>query len=202
MNQRAENITDAILIEQILDSKRANGAIALLYREHYELLARYILTNSGSNQDAQDIFQDVVVAFIHTVKSGRFRGDSSIKTFLYALNKNLWLNELKRRGRSIKREVRYEMENEKKIEAIDKIIESREAGRHLLQIMNELGESCKQILLLFYYHNQSMKEIAEKTEYENEQVVRNKKYKCLKKLEEKMTANSTLFQQLKTLLYG
>lgn len=47
-----------------------------------------------------------------------------------------------------------------------------------------------------------MKEILETMHYENEQVVRNKKYKCLKQLEEMVNANPALKQTLKNLLHG
>lgn len=194
-------ISDSTLIEQLTGSQSANSAITYIYEAHYELLARFIVNNNGTQQDAQDIFQEVVVAFINLVRLGKFRGESSIKTFLYALTRNLWLNELKRRNRTVVREKKYEMKNERKEPTISTQVESREASKQLLQVMNELGESCKQILLLFYYGNESMKEIVAKTAYENEQVVRNKKYKCLKKLEEKLTANPALLQQLKNLLY-
>ena len=46
-----------------------------------------------------------------------------------------------------------------------------------------------------------MKEILSSTGYENEQVVRNKKYKCLKKMEELIKADANLYHQLKTLLH-
>ena len=45
---------------------------------------------------------------------------------------------------------------------------------------------------MFYYENLPMKEILEKTEYETEQVVRNKKYKCLKQLEQMLNENPLL----------
>ena len=47
-----------------------------------------------------------------------------------------------------------------------------------------------------------MKEILAALHYENEQVVRNKKYKCLKKLETMINENPALHQQLKNLLHG
>ena len=71
-----------------------------------------------------------------------------------------------------------------------------------MRLVGELGETCRKILLLFYYENRSMKEILDATEYENEQVVRNKKYKCLKQLEQMITENPILKQTLKNLLHG
>jgi hypothetical protein len=47
-----------------------------------------------------------------------------------------------------------------------------------------------------------MKEIVAYLPYENEQVVRNKKSKCLKKLEELVLGNKHLAIQLKNYLHG
>ena len=47
-----------------------------------------------------------------------------------------------------------------------------------------------------------MKEILEQTDYESEQVVRNKKYKCLKQLEQMVNANPALRETLKNLIHG
>jgi hypothetical protein len=47
-----------------------------------------------------------------------------------------------------------------------------------------------------------MKEILDQTDYESEQVVRNKKYKCLKQLEKMVNANPALRETLKNLIHG
>jgi RNA polymerase sigma factor (sigma-70 family) len=161
-----------------------------------------VVNNNGSWDDAQDIFQEVMIAFINLVKAGKFRGEASIKTFLYSLNKNIWLNELKKRGRAEVREMKYETAADKMEPGMNSVLETRESNEELMKLMNELGETCKKILLLYYYENQSMKEILTSLNYENEQVVRNKKYKCLKRLEELVTENKPLYHQLKNLLNG
>jgi DNA-directed RNA polymerase specialized sigma subunit len=71
-----------------------------------------------------------------------------------------------------------------------------------MQVVEQLGDTCKKILVMFYYENLSMKEILSSLEYENEQVVRNKKYKCLKQLEQMITSNPSLTQTLKNILHG
>jgi RNA polymerase sigma factor (sigma-70 family) len=179
-----------------------DDSIKFLYREYYQLLSRYIINNNGGQQDAEDIFQEVVVSFINLVRAGKFRGEASIKTFLFSLNRNLWLNELKRKGRMKTREEKYERVNEKTEQSIDLAIESREAKGELQKSINALGEACKTILLLFYFENRSMKEILEYLDYENEQVLRNKKHKCMKRLQEIISSNNLLYQQLKRFLNG
>jgi len=199
---RKESFTDAELVDSLVQSNNSDAAIRFLYREHFELLSRYVLNNSGSEQDAEDIFQEVIIAFVNLVKAGKFRGESTIKTFLFSLNKNIWLNELKRRGRAMAREEKYEKLNEQSSLTADQSMELRQSKADLLKVMDELGENCKKILLLFYYENRSMKEIVEFLPYENEQVVRNKKSKCLKKLEQLVTGNKNLYVQLKNYLNG
>lgn len=199
---RKESFTDTELVKNLVQYKSSDAAIRFLYQEYFDFLSRYIVTNSGNEQDAEDIFQEVIIAFINLVRAGKFRGESTIKTFLFALNKNIWLNELKRRGRAVAREERYEKQNEQQALAADLSMEMRQSKAELMKVIDELGENCKKILLLFYYENRSMKEIVSYLPYENEQVVRNKKSKCLKKLEQLVTGNKNLYDQLKTYLNG
>lgn len=202
MTKRADSYTDSEIIDNLVRNRDVDASLKYLYRSHYEFLGRYVVSNNGDWDYAQDIFQEVMVAFINLVKAGKFRGESSIKTFLYSLNKNIWLNELKKRGRAQVREMKYETASEKTEYGINTALEAREANAGLLKVMDELGETCKKILLLYYYENQSMKEILTSFNYENEQVVRNKKYKCLKRLEELLANNKSLYHQLKNLLNG
>jgi len=199
---RNEAFSDAEVISNLMENTRVDAALRHLYRENFELLSRYIVNNSGSEQDAEDIFQEVMVAFIGLVRAGKFRGESSIRTFLFSLNKNIWLNELKRRGRAEARELKYEKQNEQVAVTADMAMELKQTKSELMEVIEQLGENCKKILMLFYFENKSMKEIVDHLPYENEQVVRNKKSKCLKKLEEMVTANRTLYQQLKNYLHG
>ena len=195
--------TDGSLIGALKQPGRAaEDAIKQLYREHYGLLEQYVLQNQGSRSDAEDIFQETMVAFIRQVEEGKFRAESSIRTFLYALNRNIWLNELKKRGRSHLREERFAAGEEKLQLAIDGILEQQEHNMELMRSIQNLGDSCKKILLLFYYEQRPIREILSVVPYQNEQVVRNKKMKCLKKLEEMVRANGHMFQKWKNSIHG
>lgn len=197
-----KSLRDSELLEAIRQDKGLDVAIKSLYRDHFEQLAWIVKNNSGSQQDAEDIFQEVLVSFIELVQKDKFRGDSSVKTFLYSMTKHTWLNELKKKSRSEARELKFEKAKDIVEADVSHLITDREARNKVLEIVGQLGESCQKILLLFYYEDQSMKEILQATDYENEQVVRNKKYKCLKQLEQMLTADSSLLQTLKTILHG
>lgn len=197
-----KNLPDSELLDNIRSGRKLDEAIKAIYRAHFESLSWYVQNNNGSRQDAEDVFQEVVVNFIDLVQKDKFRGDSTVKTFLFSLNRFIWLNELKRRGRALAREEKYEKGQERVELDTSHFIAEREGKAEVLRLVGKLGETCRKILLLFYYENLSMKEILQATDYENEQVVRNKKYKCLKQLEQMINEKPFLKQTLKNLLHG
>ncbi len=197
---RTGNYDDAELIRGLKADAASGKVIEYLYRANFEALSIHIQQNQGSRQDAEDIFQEVIVAFIELVQKDKFRGDSSIKTFLFSINKNMWLNELKRRNRSVVREQKFETAKDLVDADSNDYITAREARQQVIVVMDKLGDVCKKLLLTFYYENQSMKEIVQTMSYENEQVLRNKKHKCLKRLEQLLTADPALAKTLKTAL--
>ena len=76
----------------------------------------------------------------------------------------------------------------------------RESMSLLMKTIDQLGETCKKILLAFYFESMPMKEILLTLDYENEQVVRNKKYKCLKQLEQWVKDHPQIAQNLQSIL--
>ncbi|HUR66060.1 MAG TPA: sigma-70 family RNA polymerase sigma factor [Chitinophagaceae bacterium] len=196
------NFPDSEIVSHIRSGQKMDDVIKALYRINFNNLSWYVMSNGGNRQDAEDIFQEVLLAFIDAVQKDKFRGDSTISTFLFSLNRFTWLNELKKRGRSLLREEKFGKEQDKVQADTGHLIDEREGKATLIRLVEELGESCRKILLLFYYENLSMREILVSTQYENEQVLRNKKYKCLKQLEQMVSANPGLKQTLKNALNG
>jgi RNA polymerase sigma factor (sigma-70 family) len=190
--------TDRELLEEIGDARSRDAAIRYLYRSYFGVSANYVKMNSGSEQDAEDIFQEVVISFIELVKEQKFRGECSVSTFIYTLTRNCWLNEMKKRGRSKIREEKFEKQQDSVTMDVGGWMEQYESKKQLLKLVADLGETCRKILVAFYYENLSMREILQTLDYENEQVVRNKKYKCLKKLEQMVTGDSALINNLKS----
>jgi RNA polymerase sigma factor (sigma-70 family) len=141
-----------------------------------------------------------VLTFIELVKKDKFRGESSISTFLYALTRNIWLNELKKRGRAKLRDEKFEKGKETTHIDVSHYMMNREIKAQLMHLVESLGETCKKILLAFYFENLAIKEILQTLDYENEQVVRNKKYKCLKQLEQMIAGQPNLAKNLQSFL--
>lgn len=192
--------SDSELVEVIRGKTTLESAIRQIYGEHSEITRSFIMGKGGNSEDADDIFQEAVIAFIDVVQKDKFRQESGVRTFLISISKNLWYNEIRRRQRAENREKLFETDRETEDKGVSDLIQDRELKTQLNKLLETLGESCRKILELFYYENLSMKEIVSHLHYENEQVVRNKKYKCLQQLTDKIKLNPQAAQQINELI--
>ncbi|HTR31851.1 MAG TPA: sigma-70 family RNA polymerase sigma factor [Puia sp.] len=185
---------DAILAA--IHSNDLDEVIFYIYKQYAELISFNVVTMGGSLQDGEDIFQETVVTFIDLIRKDRFRRDSSIKTFLVSVARNIWLNELKKKKSGDHRARIFETGRGHLDNDVLDNLNQREKREQLLSLMAHLGESCRKMLILYYYDNLSFEEIIRKMGYETEQVARNKKYKCIKELSELIRSNPALLKHI------
>jgi RNA polymerase sigma factor (sigma-70 family) len=198
--QKKSSFSDAELVKAIKEEKNIDEAIEFIYREYYGLLESYVRKNSGTSDDAADIFQEVLLGFIELVKQEKFRGQASIKSFLYTLTRNLWITELRKRNSAFRRHEQFQGDQTTMESDVSEYLVYKEHQTMIISLLNELSDTCREILRLFYYENLSLKEIlAKMPRYQNEQVVRNKKYKCLKEISLRVKNSPVLRENLKTM---
>ena len=169
-----------------------------LYRSCYDPVTFWIQGQGGSEADAADMFQETILVFIEQVRQQRFRGDSSVSTYLTGIARNLWYNEQRSRSRRINREDHYAGGEATISFDAEHRLHNRENRQKLLQLFEQIGDVCKKLLTGFYFENLSMKELLVITAYSNEQVLRNKKSKCMKHLKELIEADNELTETFKT----
>lgn len=200
MKRTLNSLTDTDLIIGIKTGHSIERAMRFIYQSHYRMMENYVMNHGGDEDDAADLIQEVLVVFIEMVQKERFRGESSVKSFLYTITKNLWISELRKRETEVKHKEDFEMGQDTFEEDISQFMTYKEAQKSILVLFDSLGVGCKQVLTLFYYENLSAKEIVERTGYENEQNVRNRKYKCLKELTDLVQSSPDAFNNIKTAL--
>lgn len=159
--------------------KRDESAYRELYRNHYSMVRHLVVQNSGSDEQAQDVFQDGVIALFENAQKPDFNLTASLKTYLYSICRNLWFKKL----RSRKTEAQLnDFETPIAVETIDE----PDASERQLAVMNacleKLGDPCRKLLTLFYYARLSMDAIADELGYTNAGNAKNQKYKCLQRL--------------------
>lgn len=198
--KKTEKYSDQELISAIMNRQNINQAIRFMYDGYYRYLETYVLQNSGSTDDAADMIQETFLVFIKVIEENKYRQESGVKSFLYSILKNLWITELrKRKSMGIRNEL-FENSKESMAPDISHSLVKHESHQLVMDLFQSLGQKCKNILLLFYYENLPMKEIMEKEDFSNEQVLRNKKHKCLKSLIEKIQSDEKTYTTVKNAL--
>ncbi|MEL6193926.1 MAG: sigma-70 family RNA polymerase sigma factor [Bacteroidota bacterium] len=183
--------------EEIVEGLRQGGVeaniyIRYLYRKHVTLIIKLVTDNTGTEEEARDVFQDALVIFYEQVRRETFSLKAKISTYLYAVARNLWLNTLKKRKLAHKFQLIQEKEGVGVEESPMVGVLSKEREWIVKQAMEELKEDCRKILILSVFEHLPMKEIYQKMGFQNEQIARNKKHKCLKYLKKIVLRNFSM----------
>lgn len=184
------------IIDNISENLEMNACVRHLYKEYYGFLERMVMTNNGRKEDGEDVVQETMVAFVQLVQNGKYREEASLKSFLYAIAKNIWFVKLRKQKAENQRANIWIEDKSEFEEDINAQIKKNESISLILGVLDSLGEVCSKILKLFYYEDLSLKEILPQTNFENEQVLRNKKSKCMKSLMEGLESNFSLKEAL------
>jgi RNA polymerase sigma factor (sigma-70 family) len=156
-------------------------AIEIIYRENYNMVQSLIINNSGSADDAKDIFQEAMIVLYEKVRSGTFELNCLIKTYVYSVSRRLWLKRLQQMNRYVPT-----IENLQDTVPVEEDVEENARIDSEFQTMEKaissLGEPCKSLLEAYYFEKQSMQEIALFFGYTNAENAKNQKYKCLVRL--------------------
>lgn len=172
--------TDARILDLI--RRGDEQGLVLLYEANQRMVRSYILRNSGTSQDAEDLLQEAVVILWEKVRRGQFEVRSKLSTFVYATVKNLWLRRLAHMRREIPTDINPGDAESMDPSPLDEVIESEEASR-VREALERLGDPCKTLLLLFYWEELTMEEIAIRLGLANADTAKSKKYQCKKALE-------------------
>ena len=156
-------------------SKGDEGALDYLYKRYYRMMTKIVLNNSGSEEEAKDIYQEALIVFWQKAVKGDLVLTSKISTFLYSICLNLWRKELDRKNR---------LSHEEKDTAVHVDYDAEERSLVIKKCIEELGDTCKKILTYYYFDGMNMVEIAEKLNFANTDTAKTKKYKCKKRLDQ------------------
>lgn len=191
-------MTDNQIIEYIKDKNVQENEIALrhIYRTYYKMIEAFVIKNSGTKDDAQDVFQDSILALYNNIKDGKYSQESQLSTYIFSISKNVWFNVLRKNGR-INLIENKEFENNESDEDIEGMIEFTELQKQIGALLHKVGQECSRVLKLFYFERLRMVKIAEEMNYPTEQEAKNKKYKCMKKIRALISSDETLEEQLR-----
>ncbi|HVI47191.1 MAG TPA: sigma-70 family RNA polymerase sigma factor [Chitinophaga sp.] len=162
-----------------------------LYRLFYYLIGEGIRKYHLTEEDSSSAYSDTIISVIDNIVHGRFEGRASLKSYTYQIFSNKCVDI--RRKTSTNREKVHQTHSldalvgmlpDNARNVVQQLIDNNK--RTLLQqCLREIGEKCKQMLLLFE-DGYSDKEIATLLEYNSPDVVKVSRRRCMEKLKEKM----------------
>ena len=191
-------MTDQQIVATIKDSsvKNSESALNCVYRSYYSMIESFITQNNGTKDDAKDVFQETVISLYNNVKNDKYSPDSKLSTYLFSISKNIWYKKLRKKGRMSNLEDN-EHQQIPSGEDIHSQIEYSEQQILIGKLLHKVGQECGKVLKLFYFEKMRMVKIAAKMDYSSEQVAKNQKSKCMKKLRVVILSNDNIQEQLR-----
>lgn len=171
---------DNFVINGLLCGK--SEAFERLYSDHFPMVSKMIIQNTGTLEEAQDIFQEAVMVLYDKIQCGGLSLTSQLRTYIYAICRRLWLKQLKERGKMVLDQSALEED----IPDIPSDLEMHEQldlrFSKMKRALEALGDPCKGIIRDFYINGMNMQDIGDKYGYTNSDSAKNQKYKCLQRL--------------------
>ncbi len=194
--------TDKKIIEDIRSDnvKQRDNALKYLYERHYQMALNIVRRKGGTEYEAEDVYQESIIALYEAIRGNKFRGESKISTWLHSTIFNQWSLATRK---SKKQKTNNIEDYSKEISTEDDSYKHDETEllKVIWEILENIGTTCKQVLLDYYYHKMTMKDIKEKMGFKNEQVAKNKKYRCKEKFDTYIKGKKGLQQYLNKLYY-
>lgn len=139
-----------------------------------------------SREDALDVYQDVIIIFYENIVEGKVQQlRSQLRTYLFGIGRILIIKRFNENQRT---ELMGEDESAADLPEIsegDIRLELNDRQRVLREAIDQLGEKCRDLLLLFYYHRYATEAIIEELGYKNPEVVKSQKARCMRSLRER-----------------
>ncbi len=142
-------------------SGSAEAPIARLYREHNEALIRFLVTRTGSEQEARDVAQEAYVRVLQLDKRG---ATSFLSAYLFKTAANIAIDYVRRR--SMKRRADELLfpsaEGPPQDVTPENLLQAREQIQLIEVFLDELPLKCRQAFYLHRLHDMSPPDIAER----------------------------------------
>ena len=190
--------TNTIHSDQIYLEGLANNDSAIIqsiYKKFAPKVVSFIRNNSGDEDQAQDVIQEVMILLFNQAKANKLQLTCPFDAYFFLLCKRKWLNELKKvsnKGVTIDDDVTSTKEPTEELLAQTEVFEEKQ---QLFDLMfQKLGDKCQEVLKLSFTLK-SMEEVAEKLQV-TYGYARKKKSLCTGQLTQWIQEHS-LFKSLK-----
>ena len=160
--------------DQVLVSNYINGdesALAALIKRHKQKVFSYVRMLVKDVQVAEDVFQDVFLKVIHTLKSGNYNEEGKFLPWVMRIAHNLSIDHFRRAKRMPMANQNQKEDDEydvfRTIRDTDDTVEGKIVKAQILQdvkrLIKELPAEQQEVIILRHYADMSFQEIADFT---------------------------------------
>jgi RNA polymerase sigma-70 factor (ECF subfamily) len=167
-----------------VDSSVDDSMLQKIYADNYYKTENFIIKNSGSAEEAKDIYQEAFLVLWQKLRSGDLNKQDTdrISAFLYRVAHNKWIDHLRSKEFNSKSYLDDKSYNTITEETDSETNNEFEAKINRVAVwIKKLKPDCRQLLNGFYFNRLSMRTLAQHFGID-EASVKNKKYRCMERL--------------------
>ena len=142
---RLNLLNDKTLIRRIQENDRT--VLGDVYAKFRKMVISHIKNHGGSNEEAEDIYQESIIVFWQNVSSGKFELTAKISTYLVAVAKNKWMVELRKRKFNITEDPPENTQNDDPL-ILDEMIENEDSEK-IRTALDQIQPVCKKLLIIW-----------------------------------------------------
>lgn len=152
--------TNETLIEGIRNND--SQTFTHLYKTYGPRILGYVLKNSGSDEDGQEVIQKTLLKVWQNIQKGSYKEESKLSQYISRVASNTWLEELRTRKRkpTVKLGKGEEMLADESDDAIINKTFRGKAIDAMYAALNKLGAACQRLIELYHFEEQALKDIA------------------------------------------
>jgi RNA polymerase sigma factor (sigma-70 family) len=169
---------DRTLLQQLKHDDHAS--FQRLYTLYFPTIQGYICKNSGYHEDAEDVFQETIVVMLEKTKQPDFELTSSLRTYLFAIARNIWLKRLRENKR--RKTIDLPLNILEKELILDDEHPVDGAAEKVEKWLEKITKNCQYILRAIFFYQEPMEDLMKKMGWKNKHSAANQKYKCLEQV--------------------
>jgi RNA polymerase sigma-70 factor (ECF subfamily) len=160
-------LSDQELVKRFIEGDQIG--IEVLINRHKSKVYTYIILIVKNQQLAEDIFQDTFIKVIRSLKEGKYRDNGKFVSWVIRIAHNLTIDHFRKEKQFntfSNDDFEADIFNTKKLAdgTIEDLLVEDQIVSEVRQLIEELPEDQKQVILLRHYGGLSFKEIAEQTD--------------------------------------
>lgn len=123
----------------------------------YEAVYRYVLALCKNETMAEDITQDTFLKAMRSYE--KFKGESSLYTWLCSIAKREFFNKIKKQSREIDMDESFDVPDEK-VDSLENLIQKKDTAMYIHIVLHKMDEPYKEVFSLRVFGELSFSEIA------------------------------------------